>query len=98
MSDNKVDKETKDPEQEPDRSEDMSASAIRKKENEEEAKVLYNFHYKGVNYMGQFLGTDKAGEQEIDERFPDTTNTEKEEILKILKMHMIVYPAEATHM
>ncbi len=69
----------------------------RKKENEEGTKVLYNFYYKGVNYMEQFLGSDTAAEQEIHKRFPDVTKIEKEEILKILKMHIIVYPAEATH-
>ncbi len=48
--------------------------------------------------MGQFPGTDRAREQEINKRFPDTTDTEKAEILKVLQMHMIVYPVKATHM
>ncbi len=51
-SDDEEDNKTKDPEQEPDRSEDMSATITRKREEEEEAKVLYNFHYRGINYMG----------------------------------------------
>ena len=95
-SDDKEDDKTEHTELDTDRIEVMSATTTRKEE-EQEAKVSYKFHYKGIEYMGRFRGTEPSGEKEINERFPDATDTEKTEILQLLKTHIIVYPAEATN-
>ncbi len=40
----------------------------------------------------------KALAQEIDTAFLEATNKEKDKILELMRMHMITYPAKATHL